>query len=35
MAEELCHCGKPLHYPDLTIQRRVEAMVSDWGRTRR
>lgn len=30
-SNELCACGKPLHYTDPAIQRMVERMVTAYG----
>lgn len=28
MSEQLCHCGKPLHYSDPTLQKQVEEIIA-------
>lgn len=32
MNNELCHCGKPLHYNDKEVEEHIKKMVSDLGR---
>ena len=31
MADEMCHCGRPLHYSDPAIRARVERMIELSG----
>ena len=30
-APELCHCGKPLHYPSVLVERTVKKMIQAVG----
>jgi len=29
--EEMCHCGRPLHYTDPVIERMVRALIDELG----
>jgi len=31
MSDELCHCGKPLHYSDPDLRRIVERLIEAKG----
>lgn len=31
MTEQLCACGKPLHYSDPSAQHQIDALVSELG----
>ena len=35
MNDELCHCGKPLHYLEQTDRAAVELLIATFGRTTR
>lgn len=32
MTDEMCHCGKPLHYTDKEVEEKMKSMVKDKGR---
>lgn len=31
MTEELCHCGKPLHYSDETVKKHICDLIKELG----